>query len=413
MPSSRLANKLTREEKPWLAEKDSAGRVSWWVTVAMILVGVGCAGVLCWRGYVEVPMLPDSKLCVEYVSNFAGGESLDNSDTWTRVAGLGGFGNGEFEIMTPDAENSYIQNGKLYIRPTLTDQTSASPDQMVDGFTYDLGDACSNPGNQSTCKVTSRDGKVIIPPVKSARLSTQGKKSIAFGRVEVKAKLPRGDWLWPAIWMLPENADGSDLPYYGQWPMSGEIDIMEARGNGPSYPAQGNNVARASMNYGVLPGTQARIFGWQEFKRKSLASDFHTYALEWTPEFMRFYVDTRLQAMLTMHPGKQSFFNRGNFPKTAKNGTEVQVPITNIWADGGNSAPFNQKFHLIIPLAAGGTSGWFPDGYGGKPWYDASGELAMVDFYANQSTWSKTWPDNDDRAFIIESVKMYKFCKQP
>jgi hypothetical protein len=212
---------------------------------------------------------------------------------------------------------------------------------------------------------------------------------------------------------------------------------MEARGNQPSYPAQGNNVARSSLNYGPLPGTQARIFGWQEFKRKSLADDYHTYALEWTPDFMRFYIDTRLQSMLTMHQVKQSFFERGNFPKTAKNGTDQEVVITDIWSDS-NSAPFNQsefshsrvalallffkiliaddassscaslrwllllEFHLIISLAAGGTSGWFPDGYGDKPWYDTSGDKAMAAFFDAQDTWSATWPSNEeDRAFIM------------
>jgi beta-glucanase (GH16 family) len=64
----------------------------------------------------------------------------------------------------------------------------------------------------------------------SARISTKNHYSITYGRVEVRAKLPRGDWLWPAIWMLPNS---------GTWPMSGEIDIMEARGNGPEYAAQG------------------------------------------------------------------------------------------------------------------------------------------------------------------------------
>lgn len=57
----------------------------------------------------------------------------------------------------------------------------------------------------------------------SARLSTKGSHSIRFGKVEVVAKLPRGDWLWPAIWMAPLNS------VYGPWPLSGEIDVRSAR----------------------------------------------------------------------------------------------------------------------------------------------------------------------------------------
>lgn len=55
--------------------------------------------------------------------------------------------------------------------------------------------------------------------MQSARLTTQKSFSIAFGKVEVRAKLPKGDWLWPAIWMLPVNNT------YGPWPASGEIDV--------------------------------------------------------------------------------------------------------------------------------------------------------------------------------------------
>ncbi|KAJ7245551.1 concanavalin A-like lectin/glucanase domain-containing protein [Mycena rebaudengoi] len=78
----------------------------------------------------------------------------------------------------------------------------------------------------------------ILPPVMSARISTR------FGRVEIRAKLPTGDWVWPALWMLPVE----DM--YGGWPLSGEIDIMAARGNGPSYPKQGVNYVHSSLNRG-------------------------------------------------------------------------------------------------------------------------------------------------------------------
>jgi beta-glucanase (GH16 family) len=67
----------------------------------------------------------------------------------------------------------------------------------------------------------------MINPVRSARLTTKGKQTIRYGKVEVVAKLPVGDWLWPAIWMMPEDS------VYGTWPQSGEIDIMESRGNSP------------------------------------------------------------------------------------------------------------------------------------------------------------------------------------
>lgn len=67
----------------------------------------------------------------------------------------------------------------------------------------------------------------IIPPIQTARINTNGTASIRYGRVEVRAKLPKGDFIWPAIWMLPEES------VYGVWPASGEIDIVESTGTKP------------------------------------------------------------------------------------------------------------------------------------------------------------------------------------
>jgi beta-glucanase (GH16 family) len=72
-------------------------------------------------------------------------------------------------------------------------------------------------------------GVNIINPVTSARVRTAESFSFKYGRVEVKAKIPKGDWLWPAIWLLPQRNE------YGSWPLSSEIDIMESRGNDPTY----------------------------------------------------------------------------------------------------------------------------------------------------------------------------------
>jgi len=269
----------------------------------------------------------------------------------------------------------------------------------------------STTANQSDCSVQSNQllGKVINP-VQSARITTQGKKSIKYGKVQVTAKLPRGDWLWPAIWMLPENNT------YGPWPASGEIDIVEARGNGPTYPAQGSNFVRSSLNYGPLPTVLNQIYGWFSLKRSSFDQSFHTYTLEWDSSFMRFYTDSRLHAMLetqvqasTLGAKKRSFWDKAGFPLTAVNGSS-EVVVTNPWADGSDMAPFDQSFYLVIDLAAGGTSGWFPDNVGGKPWYDGS-LTAMRDFALAQNVWSATWPSNqDDRAFRIDSVKMWEMC---
>lgn len=120
---------------------------------------------------------------------------------------------------------------------------------------------------------------------------------------------------------------------------------MEARGNDVSYPAQGVDFVCSTLNYGVLETLQTHIFGWWSSKRSPYDQDFHTYSMEWTPDWMRFYVDSRLQATVNMKmtgKGGKSFFDRGNYPKTANNNSATDVVVENIWAAGSNAAPFDQ-----------------------------------------------------------------------
>ncbi|KAF8839995.1 glycoside hydrolase family 16 protein [Paxillus ammoniavirescens] len=341
---------------------------------------------------------------------------------WFREVELGGFGNGEFEMTTSSTNNSYVQNGYLYLTPTLTSDAIGT-DNVFNGYTYNLTDCTYNltnpeslPGStnsssfdptayyQACGAVSNTTTGAIINPVQSARVSTMKSASIKYGRVEVRAKLPRGDWLWPAIWMLPVNNT------YGAWPLSGEIDIMESRGNGRSYPDQGIDYVRGSLNWGPLSFLNAvsKTFGWWTQRRTDYGEGFHTYALEWTSDFLRIYVDTRLHFMLELS-FNEPFFSRGDFPSVVQNGS-TPIVLENPWVNGTNATPFDQPFYLILDLAVGGTNGWFPDNAGSKPWLDGS-NIAMREFAQAQDTWYPTWgSDNEDRSFIIDYVKMWQLC---
>lgn len=82
---------------------------------------------------------------------------------------------------------------------------------------------CTNPLSNGCERVGSP--QFVLNPVKSARIRTVNSFAFRYGRVEVKAKMPSGDWLWPAIWLMPKYNT------YGVWPASGEIDMVESRGN--------------------------------------------------------------------------------------------------------------------------------------------------------------------------------------
>ena len=141
------------------------------------------------------------------------------------------YRNGEFEMTTNSANNSFVQDGKLYLVPTLTSDVIGKQ-SVLDGYTYNIT-GCTAVNSTTGCgAVSNLTAGTVINPVMSARISTKHSHHIQYGKVEVVAKLPRGDWIWPSIWMLPVTET------YGPWPASGEIDIMQARGNAPEYPAQ-------------------------------------------------------------------------------------------------------------------------------------------------------------------------------
>ncbi|KII90396.1 glycoside hydrolase family 16 protein [Plicaturopsis crispa FD-325 SS-3] len=425
-PMSTMLSESTPISKPWLESRDPFARIAYFLTYAVIFLGFAGSAIRCYFGYVDVPMIK-SNLCLVFEDDFDTGGSTEfsSSGKWFQEIELGGFGNGEFEITTSSTNNSFVNDGKLYIVPTLTSDNIGA-DAIFNGYTYNLTDCTYNDTqNVYPAAVTASSGSssfnaaayyqacgavsnsstdAVIPPAQSARLSTRNSASIRYGKVEVRAKLPTGDWLWPAIWMLPVNNT------YGAWPMSGEIDIMESRGNGISYSKQGSNYVRASLNWGPVTfiNAVAKTFGWWTQKRSSYADDFHTYTLEWTEDFLRTYADTRLHGTLSLR-FNEPFFDRGDFPAVVQNGTD-SIVLENPWVNGTNAAPFDQPFYLILDVAVGGTSGWFPDNADNKPWIDGS-LTAMHDFAKNQDTWYSTWPqDPTERGMVVDSVKMWQQC---
>ncbi|KAI8969530.1 concanavalin A-like lectin/glucanase domain-containing protein [Trametes punicea] len=385
-------------EKPWLSEKDSKETLSYWIVCVLSLLGIAAAAIRCYFAWTQTMLL--GNVCLVMEDDF---DIFDTENVWVHEVSMSGFGNAEFEMTTNSPNNSFVRDGRLYIVPTLTSD-AIGYDNVLNGYTYNLT-GCTDTNLTSCSAVSNETLGTVIPPVMSARIHTQSSYAIKYGKVEISAKLPRGDWLWPALWMLPVNDT------YGPWPRSGEIDIMESRGNGPEYQAQGVDYVRGSLNWGPFPWLNgvSKTFGWWTNRRKTFADGFHTYALEWSPEFVRIYVDSRLTYMLTLK-FNEPFFKRGDFPAVVANGTDF-VQLQDPWAGGTrNVAPFDQPFYLIMNLAVGGTNGWFPDGVGNKPWLDGS-LTAMRDFAEKQDEWYATWPQNvDDRALVIDSVKMWKLC---
>jgi Glycosyl hydrolases family 16 len=237
----RFQTRLVTEElpKPWLTERDTREK---WVTLLPYLgmcLGLGVAIYLGYSGWASVET---HNYCLVYQDNF----DTFNTSIWNHEVQIGGFGTGEFEWTTADPANSYVQNNTLVIMPTLTDQGVLTDAQVSNGYTLNLtaDGTCTSDEEEACVAISNSTAQTIINPVRSARLSTKGSRWIKYGKVEVVAKLPVGDWLWPAIWMMPVNDT------YGPWPASGEIDICESRGNAINYPQGGVNTYSSTLHWG-------------------------------------------------------------------------------------------------------------------------------------------------------------------
>ena len=107
-------------------------------------------------------------------------------------------------MTTSSSNNTFIENGVLYLVPTLTSDVIGR-EAIFDSFTFNLTD-CTNVNGTSCGAVSNRTTRSVINPVQSSRIITKNATSTAnirYGKVEVVAKMPTGDWIWPAIWMLP------------------------------------------------------------------------------------------------------------------------------------------------------------------------------------------------------------------
>lgn len=208
------------------------------------------------------------------------GSAIDPTK-WSFNVGGGGWGNGELQYYTDRTDNAYIKDGALVI------------------------------------KAQKEEYKRRL--YTSARLVTRGKGDWLYGRFEVRARLPYGQGIWPAIWMLPTDVE------YGGWPASGEIDIIELVGHEPAR-------VHGTLHYGRPHKYTGDHY---DLADGTFADDYHVFVLEWEPGEIRWYVDG-------YHYQTQTEW----FTSSSK---------------GSQFAPFDKRFHLLMNVAVGGAWPQYPD----------------------------------------------------
>ncbi|XP_065557525.1 beta-1,3-glucan-binding protein-like isoform X1 [Artemia franciscana] len=320
-------------------------------------------------------------------------EEFDTLDTnvWEHLITGWRGGNWEFQYYSDRPENSFVRDGILHIKPTLT------ADRFSEEFLYngvlDLNQEGCNINIDNGCIIYS--GDEIINPIQSARLRSSISFSFTYGRVDVRAKMPMGDWIWPAIWLLPTDE------VYGGWPMSGEIDLIEVRGNTDFKCGDkdiGIQMMGSTLHWG--PAWDQNQY-WRTAWEKHIESgtwhdDYHIYSFEWTADGFRFYIDN--QEWASVYPPEGGFWELGEL-----NGQ-------NIWASGTKMAPFDKPFHFVLNVATGGN--FFPDscvnGAYDKPWY-AGEPTSMRSFWEARDLWLPTWnAETEQNEMLIDYIRVYE-----
>ncbi|MCQ2610790.1 MAG: family 16 glycosylhydrolase [Treponema sp.] len=212
------------------------------------------------------------------------GEQL-NESIWNIERRAPGWVNSELQEYTNSPENIFVKDGFLTIKALKT-------------------------------KKGSRDHYT------SGKVQTCNKQDFKYGKVVTRAKIPAGQGLWPAIWMMPTN-----VGIYGQWPRCGEIDILEILGNDPK-------TAYGTIHFGN-PHMQRQ--GIYKLENGSFADDYHEFTVDWEPDSIRYYIDDVL------------FFETNDWYSASGN---VVKPYP---------APFNQRFYVQLNLAVGGDWPGNPD----------------------------------------------------
>lgn len=217
--------------------------------------------------------------------NGTNGSRVDSSK-WAFDIGGNGWGNNELQTYTDRTTNAVIADGSLVIK-TLK-ESFTGPDNITRTFT-------------------------------SARLLTRNKFTQQFGRFEARIKVPFGQGIWPAFWMLGDNIGSVG------WPKCGEIDIMENIGREPS-------IVHGTLHGPGYSGENGITAAYMLPHGKTFADEFHTFAVEWEPNVLRFYVDGLL------------YKTRG----------PTDLPAGTSWV-------FDHPFFVLLNVAVGGAFPGNPD----------------------------------------------------
>ncbi|XP_032680368.1 beta-1,3-glucan-binding protein-like [Odontomachus brunneus] len=307
-----------------------------------------------WNREIKMPLSPDYEFCVYHNQNHL---------MIVRVKG------GQLLLRPIILEDSYGENATTYGRLQLNQCTSDIP-------------------LECTRRALSYN---ILPPIISARLTTKHHFAFQYGKIEIRAKFPQGDWLYPEMWLEPKYST------YGQNYISGRVLLGQTRGNenliNATDPSMIYDTRRLDfgVRLGVSPHIQEKLVSKIHEFGPRWTQDFHVYTTIWNNNGFTFLVDEEEvghvgPSLLGWMPGESTYGRK-------------------------KSAPFDQEFYITLGVGAGGVR-VFPDdtkSFGRpKPWSNMDPK-SMLRFWNARSQWLPSWRrDNGEKTtFVIDYVRVW------
>ncbi|KAL9700390.1 hypothetical protein quinque_003831 [Culex quinquefasciatus] len=290
---------------------------------------------------------------------------------------------------TPD--NSYVAGGHLFIVPTLLNLDPDFSDERIRTGELILAGCVSPTNNEYECRRKAALA-TILPPVVSAKLNTKGSFRFQYGRVEIRAKLPKGDWIFPQILLQPaEN-------YYGYADLaSGMLLVAHILSNEELVTGDGVRIDGHRLRGGPILTNRAKLRMASlraNVLEEHFSDGFHVYGLVWKPDSIALTVD-----------GFQYATIRGKFKDY---GTSNNLTQANLWNGANVMSPFDREFYISLGVGVGGVTD-FPDGSRTgslkqpKPWNNTSPK-AEYNFYQSRNVWYRTWTEPELK---VDYVRVY------
>ncbi|CAO1390700.1 unnamed protein product [Diamesa hyperborea] len=299
------------------------------------------------------------------------------------------LGDAAFSVYEKRPETSYIRDGKLTIKPELMTRFIDFDDARLRRGNYKLKENCTPLSSELyECERHASFGGYVLPPVSSAFLTTKNKFSFMFGKVEIRAKLPVGSYIYPQLLLQPAISTNINTTEH--------LKIAFIRAN-EELLFDGEDVGGRRLYGGAILSKNANNNNkWMKNKLTTthLGKDFHLYELKWTPNEIVLSLDGQVYGTININLRTSAL--KSNIKKASQ------------WNADNLLAPFDKEHFIAIGVSVGGGKYFHDSVLDGitkmkKPWKNSDPRGERL-FYINRDSWYSTW---NSPTLEVDYIKIY------